>query len=201
MQGIFQELGPEEQKSIILKQHFSEQFLLNTFQWLHLQILWNFIFKIKLKSKLLCALIWKTTSCWLFWNKKILLIRLTPIFVSLRNRPIDCKSIDCFRCGVAICLKGYLCCKTIFCHKVALDVQSMNFFIWNENNASFSRYLDFYVFVKSTDFKICDVIIKALLHNGSYTSAYFFWILSPITMKFGQALVCCMTNTSNMFLA
>ena len=36
MQGIFQELGPEEQKTIILEQHFSEQFLLNTFQWLHL---------------------------------------------------------------------------------------------------------------------------------------------------------------------
>ena len=29
----------------------------------------------------------------------------------------------------------------------------------------------------------------------------FFWILSPIKMKFGQILVCCMTNISNMFLA
>ena len=28
-----------------------------------------------------------------------------------------------------------------------------------------------------------------------------FWILSPIKIKFGQILVCCMTNISNMFLA
>ena len=34
----------------------------------------------------------------------------------------------------------------------------MNFFIWGKN-VSFSRYLDFSAFVKSTDFKICDVII------------------------------------------
>ena len=40
-----------------------------------------------------------------------------------------------------------------------------------------------------------------MLHNASYTYAYFFWILSPIKMKFGQILVCCMTNISNMFLA
>ena len=39
IQSIFQELVPEEQKSIILEQHFSEQSLLKTFQWLHLQIL------------------------------------------------------------------------------------------------------------------------------------------------------------------
>ena len=40
-----------------------------------------------------------------------------------------------------------------------------------------------------------------MLHNGSYTYAYFFWTLSPIKMKFGQILVCCMTNISNVFLA
>ena len=56
--------------------------------------------------------------------------------------------------------KGYLCYRTIFCHKVALDVQLMNFFIWSKNNVLLSRYLDFFVFVKSTDFKICDVIIS-----------------------------------------
>ena len=42
---------------------------------------------------------------------------------------------------------------------------------------------------------------QVLLHNASYTYAYFFWILSPIKMKFDQILVCCMTNISNMFLA
>ena len=40
-----------------------------------------------------------------------------------------------------------------------------------------------------------------MLNNGSYTYAYFFWILSTIKMKFGQILVCCLTNISNMFLA
>ena len=45
---------------------------------------------------------------------------------------------------------------------------------------------------------------KALLYNGSYTYAYFFLkkkILSAIKIKFGQILVCCMTNISNMYLA
>ena len=28
-----------------------------------------------------------------------------------------------------VMIKDYLCCKTILCHKVALDVQLMNFFI------------------------------------------------------------------------
>ena len=42
---------------------------------------------------------------------------------------------------------------------------------------------------------------EELLHNGSYTYAYFFWMLSTIKMKFVQSLVCCMTNVSNIFLA
>ena len=42
---------------------------------------------------------------------------------------------------------------------------------------------------------------STLLHNGSYTYAYFFWILNAIEMKFGQILVCCMANIFNMFLA
>ena len=33
-----------------------------------------------------------------------------------------------------------------------------------------------------------------MLHSGSYTSVYFFWILGPIKMKYGQILMCCMTN-------
>ena len=40
---------------------------------------------------------------------------------------------------------------------------------------------------------------QVLLHNASYIYAYFFWILSPIKMKSGQILVCCMTKISNMF--
>ena len=53
---------------------------------------------------------------------------------------------------------GYLRYKTIFCHKVDLDVQLMKFFIWRKNKVSLSRYLHFCIFVKSTDFKICGVI-------------------------------------------
>ena len=57
-------------------------------------------------------------------------------------------------------IKGYLHYKTILCHKVALDVQLMIFFIWRKNNVSFWRYQDFCVFVKSADSKTCDVIIS-----------------------------------------
>ena len=57
-------------------------------------------------------------------------------------------------------IKGYLCQKTILCHKTALDVQLMNFFIGRKNKVSFLRYRDFCVFVKPADFKICDVIIS-----------------------------------------
>ena len=58
---------------------------------------------------------------------------------------------------VDLWIKGYLCCKTIFCNKVALNVYLMNFFICRKN-FSFMRYLDFCVFSKSADFKICYVI-------------------------------------------
>ena len=70
-------------------------------------------------------------------------------------------------------LKGYLRYKIIFCNKAVLDVQLIKFFIWRKSNISFSSYLDFYAFVKSTDFKI----------YKSYTYAYFFWILSTIKMN------------------
>ena len=96
--------------------------------------------------------------------------------------------------------QGYLPYKSIFFHKVALDVQFMNFFIWRKNNVLFSRYIDFCVFVKSTNFKICDVIID-IADNGSYVFAYCFWILRNIKMKFGQILIYRITNISNMLLA
>ena len=98
------------------------------------------------------------------------------------------------------CLKDYLCYKTILSHKIALDVQLMNFFIWRKNNISFLRYWDFCVFVKAQISKSVTPS-QALLDNRSYTYVYFFWILSTIKMKFGQILVCYMTNISNIFLA
>ena len=72
------------------------------------------------------------------------------------------------------------------------------FFIWRKNNALFSRYLDFYFSVKSTDFTICDVIIDIMMEL--IFLLIFFLILSTTKMKFGQILVCCMTNISNIFL-
>ena len=74
------------------------------------------------------------------------------------------------------------------------------FSIWRKNNILFSRCLDLYAFVKSTDFKICDIII-GITSSGISNSAYFFWIVSTLKKKLGQILVCCKTNISNMFLA
>ena len=76
----------------------------------------------------------------------------------------------------------------------------LTFLIWRENYILFSRYLDFCTFVKSTDFKICGIII-GITSIGISISAYFFWILSTLKTKFGQTLVCCKTNISDMFLA
>ena len=67
---------------------------------------------------------------------------------------------NCSFVSSAWVFKGYLRYKTILCHKVALDVQLMNIFIWRKKNISFSRYREFYVFAKFPDFKICDVIIS-----------------------------------------
>ena len=50
------------------------------------------------------------------------------------------------------------------------------------------RYVHFCVFVKSTDFRICYIIIGIAM-QWSCTYAYFFWILSNIKMKFGQIVV------------
>ena len=52
--------------------------------------------------------------------------------------------------------KDDLRCKTIFCHNLALNLQCTNFFICRENNVSFSRYLDFCVFIESSSSTICE---------------------------------------------
>ena len=61
----------------------------------------------------------------------------------------------------------------------------------------FLRHLDFCAFEKSTDFKICDIIIS-ITSSGISTSAYVYWILSTLKKKSGQILVCCKTNISSM---
>ena len=87
-------------------------------------------------------------------------------------------------------LKGYLCYKTIFCHTVALDAQLMSFFIWRKNYALFSRYLDF-CFLRNQQISKSVTSSYALLHNGSYTFAYFFWILSAIKKIWWNTNVLC----------
>ena len=42
-----------------------------------------------------------------------------------------------------------------------------------KNNISLSRYLDFCAFVKSTDFKVCDVIV-GIASSGNSTCTYLF---------------------------
>ena len=69
-----------------------------------------------------------------------------------------------------------------------------------KKNILFSRYLEFCAFVKSTDFKICDVI-RGIVGSGISTYAYFFRILSALKKKFSQILVYCKTNISSIFLA
>ena len=54
-------------------------------------------------------------------------------------------------------------------------------FFYQKKKVSFWRYLDFCVFVKSTNFKICDIIINIVY--------YFFWILGSIKKRFGQVSV------------
>ena len=71
----------------------------------------------------------------------------------------------------------------------------MNFFILAKNDLSFPTALDFCVFVKSRDFKICDMIIGIAI--------YWKWhlYLFLLNSKYYHILVCCLTNISNMFFA
>ena len=64
----------------------------------------------------------------------------------------------------------------------------------------FSRYQDFCVFVKTADFKICDIIISIVVHCNLHSC---FFILKPKSYQNenGQILVCCMINIFSMFLA
>ena len=93
--------------------------------------------------------------------------------------------------------KGYLRCKIIFCHKLALDAQLMNCFIWEKMFRSGD--IQIFVFLWNSQISKYATSSKTLLHNEGYTFAYFFWILSTMKMKLGQILACCMTNISNMW--
>ena len=64
-----------------------------------------------------------------------------------------------------------------------------------------SRDIEFFVFLWNLQISKFVTSSQVLLRNANYTYAYFFWILSPIKIKFGEILVCCMTEISNIFLA
>ena len=96
-------------------------------------------------------------------------------------------------------IKGYLRYKSIFCYMVALDVQLIIFF-YLRKICFFLEICSLCVFVKSTNFKICDVII-GIAALWKLHLCYFFWILSTIKMNFGQILVYLIANISNKFLA
>ena len=64
-----------------------------------------------------------------------------------------------------------------------------------------SRDIKLFVFLWNLQISEFVTSSQALLHNASYTYAYFFWILSPIKMKFDQIILYCMTSIYNIFLA
>ena len=61
-----------------------------------------------------------------------------------------------------------------------------------------SRDIEIFVFLWDRQISKSVTSSYTLLHNTSYI--YAFWILSPTKMKFGEIIVCCTTNTSNIFL-
>ena len=64
-----------------------------------------------------------------------------------------------------------------------------------------SRDIEIFVFLWNLQISKFVTSSKALLHNASYTFAYFFWILRAIKMKFGEMIVRYRTNIFSMFLA
>ena len=62
-------------------------------------------------------------------------------------------------------------------------------------------YLGFWVFVKSKHLKNLSRDDKHCYTMEVTFRLIFFWILSIVKMKFGQTLVCCMANISNMFMS
>ena len=73
-------------------------------------------------------------------------------------------------------------------------------FLFEEKMMFCSQDVEIFVFLWKLQISKFVTSSWVLLHNSSYTDAYFFWILSPIKIKFGQILVCSMTNISNMLL-
>ena len=97
--------------------------------------------------------------------------------------------------------EGYLCHKTIFCHKVASLSCVVDEFFYLKKKLCFVLEISRFWFLWNPQITKSMTNTHWLLHNGSYTHDYFFSNLSTIKMKFDQTLVCCMTNISHMFLA
>ena len=124
---------------------------------------------------------------------------LSYVSLQLKSEHLLKETKLCWYLNLVLSLKVTSATKLFFCQKVALDAQLMNFSIWRRN-VSFSRYLVL-VFVKSEIHKFQNL---GRHHRHCYIMAVtllliFIWILSTIKMNFGQIIVCCMINISNMF--
>ena len=89
------------------------------------------------------------------FSKKILFFRTLTAHIWRTGNATKIKKSILKSSHQGLSFKGYLHYKTIFCNKAALINE---FFYLKKNNVSFSRYLVFCVFVKYSDFKICDAI-------------------------------------------
>ena len=87
----------------------------------------------------------KSTKTWISWERNIIF----PQNEKILNLHLRWHIMRSYHFEAEVTFKGYLCYKTIFCHKVALDTQLMNFFIWNKNNVLFSRFCVF-VFLRNS---------------------------------------------------
>ena len=87
--------------------------------------------------------------------------------------------------------KGYLCCKTFFGSAWCVI---NDFFLFEERIMFHYWDIEIFVFLWNPQISKSVTPSLALLHNGSYSYAYFFWILRIIKMKFDQILLCCMKN-------
>ena len=79
--------------------------------------------------------------------------------------------------------------------KIVTSYLRMIFFTWRKNDVSLPRYLDFCIFVKSTTFKICDVIIDIAVSNivlyGKFISdspIIFFYLVCKLLKGLFQPL-------------
>ena len=89
----------------------------------------------------------------------------------------------------------HLCWETFLYYKLALRCnEGFYFFFWRKNEVSFSRYLDFWVFVESTNF--CHDGHNCIWEVNIFHC--FFWTLGSVKMKSAQILMQIIRDVSNL---